>query len=146
MRIKDRIAIEKGITHTLEIDVRFSEVDSLQIVWHGNYVKYMEDGREDFGRRYGLSYLDVKANGYTIPIVKISCEYKNSLRYGDKATIKTTYIPCDAAKIIFVSHIYNQSNQLVAQGETVQVFVDDNDELALQCPPFFEQWKSEILK
>ncbi len=38
----------------IEVRVRFSEVDSLKMVWHGSYVKYMEDGREAFGREFGL--------------------------------------------------------------------------------------------
>ena len=40
----------------LEIKIRFSETDAMGIVWHGNYIKYMEDGREDWGKNHGLSY------------------------------------------------------------------------------------------
>ena len=40
-----------------EIRVRFSEVDSMGVVWHGNYLKYFEDGREAFGRKHGLGYV-----------------------------------------------------------------------------------------
>lgn len=36
------------------IKVRFSEIDSMQIVWHGEYVRYFEDGRESFGKHYSL--------------------------------------------------------------------------------------------
>ena len=36
------------LTDRKEIIVRFSEVDSMRIVWHGNYLKYFEDGRESF--------------------------------------------------------------------------------------------------
>ena len=56
----------------LEFPVRFSEVDSMQIVWHGHYVKYMEEGREDFGRKYGISYMIIKANGYLAPLVALN--------------------------------------------------------------------------
>ena len=80
------------ISFTSEIRVRFTETDPLGIVWHGNYIQYFEDGREAFGREHGISYLEQKANGYTSPIVKSSCEHKLPLRYGDVATIKTTNI------------------------------------------------------
>ena len=33
-------------------DVRFSEVDSMNVVWHGSYMLYFEDAREEFGRKY----------------------------------------------------------------------------------------------
>jgi len=44
-----------------EIEVRFSEVDSMNIVWHGAYSLYFEDAREAFGKKYGLGYLDILA-------------------------------------------------------------------------------------
>ena len=39
------------LSESLIITVRFSETDPLGIVWHGNYIKYFEDGREAFGRK-----------------------------------------------------------------------------------------------
>ena len=39
---------------TKSFDIRFSEVDSMGVVWHGNYAKYFEDAREEFGRKYDL--------------------------------------------------------------------------------------------
>lgn len=38
-----------ALTDRTSLRVRFSEVDSMQIVWHGEYVRYFEDGREAFG-------------------------------------------------------------------------------------------------
>ena len=56
----------------VEIPIKFSEVDSLRVVWHGNYVRYFEDGREAFGRQYGLGYLDIFENGnLAVPIVDL---------------------------------------------------------------------------
>ena len=37
-----------------EFDIRFSEVDSMNVVWHGSYPLYFEDAREEFGRKYKL--------------------------------------------------------------------------------------------
>ena len=48
------------LKETTNIRVRFNETDSLGIVWHGNYITYFEDGREDFGIKTGISYLDIK--------------------------------------------------------------------------------------
>src|SRR5437867_3559490 len=75
----------------LEFKVKFHEVDPLGIVWHGHYLRYFEDGREAFGHRYDLNYLDIYNHGYIAPIVTIHCDYKKSLLYGEKAIIETTY-------------------------------------------------------
>ena len=81
------------LVHKKEVSVRFSEVDSLNIVWHGNYLKYFEDGREAFGNEFGLGYLEVYKNGLLIPVVRIECDYKHPVTYGETIIIETKYIP-----------------------------------------------------
>jgi acyl-CoA thioester hydrolase len=126
-----------------EIIVRFSETDPLGIVWHGHYIKYFEDGREDFGRNYGIGYLDFLKNGFVIPVVHVDCSFKKPLRYGDTAIVETSFIPCDAAKIKFGYRLFNkESRELVATGNSVQVFLDkEQSGLQLLNPSFFEDWK-----
>jgi len=125
-----------------EVLIRFSEVDSLRIVWHGNYIKYLEDGREAFGRKYGLGYLDYINNNLLTPIVKVDIDYKYPLHYGDKAIIETTYVDQDSAKVVFDYKIYRASdNVLVSLASTIQVFLNMERELQLTIPLFFEEWK-----
>ena len=131
------------LTHTTSLKVRFSEVDSLHIVWHGEYVKYMEDGREAFGLKYGgIGYMDIYENGYLAPMVDVKIQYKRSLRCNDIATVEVRYIDTDAAKICFEYIIRNAANgEIVATGSSVQVFLDSNQELQLLSPKFYLDWK-----
>jgi acyl-CoA thioester hydrolase len=125
-----------------EIIVRFSEVDSMRIVWHGNYLKYFEDGRESFGLKYSLGYLDVYKHHVMIPLVKINCDYKRPLEYGDTAIVETRFIPTDAAKIVFEYTIYKNNDQdVAATGSSTQVFLTPEGELLLNSPEFFTGWK-----
>ena len=129
------------MTETL-IRVRFSDVDSMGVVWHGQYIKYFEDGREDFGNKFGINYLNFYRQGILVPIVKIDCNYKKPLIYGDTALIETRFADCAAAKILFNYTIYNNRNhEVVATGSTTQVFMNLNRELVLNFPPFFLEWK-----
>jgi acyl-CoA thioester hydrolase len=129
---------------TVEFAVRFSEVDSMQIVWHGHYVKYMEEGREDFGRKFGINYMLIKDQGYMAPVVKISCDYKKTLSYDDTVIVETRYVDSPAAKITYSFRIFRGSDkELVATGESIQVFLDMNRELVLTIPPFFAEWKKK---
>ena len=50
------------LTDQTEVVVKFNEADPLGIVWHGHYIRYFEDGRESFGKRYGIAYLDFYHN------------------------------------------------------------------------------------
>ena len=47
----------KPIKHKIERKVRFDELDPLNIVWHGNYASFFEEGRIALGDKYGISYL-----------------------------------------------------------------------------------------
>lgn len=123
-------------------DVRFCEVDALRIVWHGHYIRYFEDAREAFGKKYNISYMEVYDKGYSIPMVNISCDYKRPLKYGDKVRIICRYINSPAAKMIFFYKAFlNDSEVVIAEGKSIQVFLDMNNELQLYAPQFYLEWK-----
>src|SRR6185295_17764033 len=115
----------KQLIERIEVNVRFNEADPLGIVWHGHYIRYFEDGREAFGNKYGIGYLDFYHKNIIIPVVNIECSYKRSLKYGEKVIVETRFIPTDAAKLKFDYHLYNAGKgELVATGSSVQVFLD----------------------
>lgn len=125
-----------------QITVRFNEVDSLGIVWHGHYIAYFEEGREAFGKTFGISYLDVNKVGYAAPIVKTTTEHLLPLKYGDILTVETIFQNNRSAKLVFKYVIKNEENKIVCTGETTQVFTSlTNGELALYNPEFFNHWK-----
>ena len=128
--------------------VRFSEVDSMAIVWHGEYVRYFEDGREAFGREFkGLGYMDMYESGYAAPMVEMELKYKYPLKCNDTATVETRYIECEAAKIIFEYEVTRDSDGVtVATGRSVQVFIDPEGVLQLNAPEFYENWKKQWIK
>lgn len=137
--------MQRTLKHTTELEVKFSEVDPLGIVWHGHYIRYFEDGREAFGKKYGIGYLAFYKHGFVIPIVDIQCKFKRSLRYGDSVRIEIEFIPTEAAKMVFKYLLFNAgSGELVATGSSVQVFLDkEGSVLQLFAPPFFEDWKKK---
>ena len=142
MEVKTEKTTLINLSETL---VRFNEVDPMGIVWHGNYIKYFEDGREAFGAQYGISYLNVYKQGLTIPLVSINCDYKKSLQYGDKAIIETKFIDSPAAKILFEYKIYRASDHsLAATGKSTQVFLNKKGELQLIIPDFIIEWKKQM--
>ncbi len=127
-----------------EIEVRFSEVDSMGIVWHGSYVKYFEDAREEFGKEYNLGYLRIFGEGFYAPLVKLDFNYKKPLVYGDKMIVKVIYKKTDAAKICFNYKIFSTKDKsLIATGESIQVFLDKNYQLVWNNPDFYEEWKKK---
>jgi acyl-CoA thioester hydrolase len=140
MRRKQR---EAALIHKTVSKVRFSEVDAMNIAWHGSYVKYLEDGREDFGIRYGIGYMDIFRSGFKAPVVDMHLEYKNSVSFGDTIEIETRYINCEAAKLQFDYVIRTLDGKIVATASTTQVFLDGDGQLVLVNPPFYAIWKEK---
>ncbi|MBQ7443957.1 MAG: acyl-CoA thioesterase [Bacteroidaceae bacterium] len=125
-----------------EFDIRFSEVDSMGVVWHGSYPLYLEDAREEWGRKYGFGYLDMMNNGFYAPIVDMSIQYKRPIFYGMRARVDITYHPTVAAKLIYDYEIHDASDDsLLTTGHTLQVFMDKEYKLMLEYPPFVIEWK-----
>ena len=133
-----------ALVNTTRVQVRFSETDAMGVVWHGNYLKFFEDGREAFGREFGLGYHTIYSNGYTAPVVDIHCQFKHSLTFGDVILVETGYVACDAAKLQFVYKVMRESDGLImATGESTQVFLNTTNELELVNPEFLKKWKEE---
>ncbi len=130
------------------IQVRFSEVDSMRIVWHGEYIRYFEDGREAFGRQYeGLGYMDIYDNGYLAPMVDLQVQFKKPLRCNDQAVVETRFIEHPAAKICFEYKITRLSDgETVATGNSIQVFTNMEGELELLSPGFYKEWKKRWIE
>lgn len=125
-----------------EFNVRFSEVDSMNVVWHGAYTLYFEDAREAFGEKFGLKYLYIFDKGFYAPMVELNFQYKSPLTYKDKGLVEIIFRNTEAAKIIFDYNIYNlRTKKLAVSGYSVQVFMDHEFNLQWATPEFFKEWK-----
>ena len=133
------------LKNSTEIAIKFSEVDSLRVVWHGHYVRYFEDGREAFGKQYDLGYLDVYEHGLAVPLVDLQVNFKRVLEYGDSVIIETTFINTPAAKLIFEYKVISVKHGYIAcTGRSTQVFMAPaSKELYITVPPFMEAWKKK---
>lgn len=132
----------KALRASKVFDIRFSEVDSMNVVWHGSYPLYFEDAREEFGRKYKLEYLRIAEFGYYAPLVDLEFHYRKPLTYQMRPRIDIIYRLTEAAKIVFDYEIYdNETNELMATGRSVQVFMDKEYNLVWTNPDFYQEWK-----
>ena len=126
------------------LDIRFSEVDSMGVVWHGSYPLYFEDAREEWGRKYGFGYMDMIEHEFYAPLVDLQFTYKRPIFYGMRPRVDIIYRPMEAAKIIYDYEIYDTRDEsLLTTGHSVQVFMDKQYQLLWENPPFYEQWKKK---
>lgn len=137
--------------HELEITirrrVRFSEIDSMRRVWHGQYVTYFEDGREAFGRLFsGIGYADMQREGIYAPIYDVHFRCLAPLCLDDEFTVLTRYVYHRGARLDFQYTIARASDgEVCCKGTTTQLFIDRNGELMTDLPDFFRDWQTRHL-
>lgn len=118
--------------------IEFYDVDSMRIVWHGNYVKFMEKARCALLDRIGFGYLDMQREGYMFPIVDIKLKYMKSLRFGDTAKVVANLIEYENRLKIKYEIYNNDTGELTTKGESTQLCVRlETGETNFVCPQIF---------
>lgn len=140
--------MRKELEDICHVHVRFSEMDPMNIVWHGSYVKYLEDGRESFGLHYpGIDYKTMADAQTPAPVYDVHMKYFASLQYGDVAEIHTFYVYHIGARLDYRYEIYRErDHELCMTAETTQLFINANGELMLEEPEYFQKWKRKYLE
>jgi acyl-CoA thioester hydrolase len=134
--------MKDSLCETIRVQVRFCEVDPVRIVWHGHYIRYMEDAREAFGRKYGLGYMFIHDHGYVAPIVDMQLHYKQTAGIDDVLLVEITYRPAKGGKLIFDYVIYRESDRsLILKATTIQLFTTVEGVFEPSSPDFFSEWK-----
>lgn len=125
--------------------VRFEEVDSIGMVWHGRYPSYFEDGRIAFGDKYGLSYQSFVRHRVMAPIAQMHCDFKLPLRFDETVTIETSLHWNESMRLDFSYIIKNSNAQVAATGYTVQLLTDPAGTVLFVAPDWIEEFRRRWL-
>jgi acyl-CoA thioester hydrolase len=110
--------------HETGINVRFNEVDSYLVAWHGHYVAWMEVGRNELARSFGMAADQLAEAGFLGPVVTLELKYLRSVRFNDHVTVKTTVKRNDTPTIEFRSIIVGADGLPCARGVTVHALIN----------------------
>lgn len=110
-----------------ERKVNYYETDSMKIVHHSNYIRYMEESRTNSLSKIGLPYSKMEEEGILIPVLSVSCEYKRPARYEDIILIDVKVKEYTGVKLIMEYEITNkETGELLLTGESKHCFTDVN--------------------
>ncbi len=115
--------------------VPFHDVDAMQVVWHGHYIKYFEIARTELERLMGLTHEAVLRHGLVCPVVDAHCRYLSPLRNGDEGRARAFIVDADRSLLIAYEIFNDTSRRKAAEGYTMQVALSaDTFELVLELP------------
>lgn len=133
------------LRHVVERRVRFEEVDSLRIVWHGRYPSYFEDARMALSEKHGIGYTAFYEHQVPVPIKICHIDYCTPLYYDELVTIETIMHYSEVARLNFEYVIRNGAGVIATKGYSVQLMLDKDFELLLEPPAFYrdfcDRWK-----
>ncbi|ARV08118.1 thioesterase [Winogradskyella sp. PC-19] len=119
-----------------QIRVRYGETDQMGVVYHANYASYFEVGRTEWLREYGITYKSMEETGVMLPVISLEIKYKNSAKYDDLLTVKTSIKKLPTARIEFDYELINEKGDLLAIGSTDLVFIDMKRNRPMRCPDY----------
>ncbi|WP_224242877.1 acyl-CoA thioesterase [Hyalangium gracile] len=105
--------------------VIYGDTDQMGVVYHANYFRYFEFSRMEYFRLRGGSYRDMEREGYMLPIVEASCQYKSPAHYDDVLLIRPTVSELRRVSILFTYEVVRESEPttVLCTGRTLHACV-----------------------
>jgi acyl-CoA thioester hydrolase len=122
------------------VQVRYAETDQMGVVYHANYLVWMELGRTKLIEDLGFNYAEIEKDGILSPVVDLNISYKTPVRYGEKALVKTWVEDYDGIRITYAYEIYNEENQLAISGHSKHVCVKKKSFRPISIRRMFPDW------
>jgi acyl-CoA thioester hydrolase len=118
------------------IKAQFFDLDPLDIVWHGNYARFLEQARCEMLDRLDYNYTQMRESGFAFPIVELRVKYVAPIRFRQDFVVTTTLVEYEN-RLRFDYIIRDlASGTVLTRARTIQVAVRiDTGELCLECPP-----------
>jgi len=114
----------KNKSRELERTVSFYDLDPMQIVWHGNYLKYMDDARGALFDSLGVDLFGLyEKTSHIYPIIKTSVKHVFPLRHKDVIICKATLVEAKYKIIVDFEIRLKSDNRICARGRSEQVAV-----------------------
>jgi acyl-CoA thioester hydrolase len=107
----------------IELVVPFFDVDSMDVVWHGHYVKYFEMARCALLDRLGHNYTQMRAAGYVWPIIDLQLRYIRGARFGQTLIVRADLIEWENRLKIHYLISDAETGERMTRGSSVQVAV-----------------------
>ena len=120
-----------------EVVVRYAETDMMGIVYHGNYLPWLEIGRTQLLREVGMPYAELERLGYRLPVLEVQMNYKRPALYDQRIEVITTMHERPRIRMRLDYELFHEGT-LIATGHTMHAFLDHSNQ-PVRPPPALAQ-------
>ncbi|MBQ9888538.1 MAG: acyl-CoA thioesterase [Bacteroidales bacterium] len=122
------------ISFEVKMPVRYYETDLMGVVHHSNYIRYFECARNIMMEEMGYPVEQLAADGFFTPVISVACKYHRPAVMGDTVRAVATIENAPLAKLYVKQAVYNQNDELLADGQVVVAFTDKETGRPVRCP------------
>ena len=127
------------IHHEHQLRVRYGETDQMGNVYYGNFALYLEEARTAMIRELGISYKEMEANGFMLPVVEFHMKYRRAAHYDDLLTIRSEIREFPERMLVVHSSVYNEEGTFLSDGVVKLMFVNKESMKPTKAPDYFRQ-------
>jgi acyl-CoA thioester hydrolase len=126
-----------------ETQVQFFDLDPMEVVWHGHYVKYLEIARGALLDSIDYNYPQMRASGYLWPVIDLQLRYVASARFGERLKLRAEIVEWENRLTIDYLISDAATGRRLTRASTTQVAVEiATGEMCFASPPvLFEKLK-----
>jgi len=138
----------RGVLHTeVEILVPFFDIDSMEVVWHGHYVKYLEVARCALLDKLEHNYGQMRDAGYAWPIIDLQLRYVRGARFGQRLRVRANLVEWENRLKINYLISDAETGERLTRASSVQVAVEiASREMLLASPRVFVEAVERALR
>lgn len=107
------------MSHVFPIRVYYEDTDMAGIVYHANYLRYIERARSDWVREIGIDQLAMKVDGIVFAVRRIEADYIATAQFDDRLEVHTTLTQRTAARMVMVQNLYREGTLIFAAEVTI---------------------------
>ncbi|MGO2488167.1 MAG: acyl-CoA thioesterase [Pseudomonas taetrolens] len=137
----------KGVLHVdTEILVPFFDIDTMHVVWHGHYVKYLEVARCALLEHLGHTYTQMLEAGYAWPVIDMQLRYVRGATFGQRINVRASLVEWESRLKINYLITDLATGERLTRASTVQVAVEiASREMQMASPACFTDAVAKVL-
>jgi len=137
----------KGVLHVdTDVLVPFFDVDSMNVVWHGHYIKYLEVARCALLDHIGHNYTQMLESGYAWPVIDIQLRYVRGAVFGQRLVVRASLVEWESRLKINYLISDAETGERMTRASSIQVAVAiETREMQLASPKVFTDAVERVL-
>lgn len=101
----------------MNVRIYYEDTDAAGVVYHANYIKYLERARTEFFRSHGFLVAQLAKEGFIFPVVRLELDFKSPARHDDLLSIETKPVKTTGASFILRQRVIRTSDgKLLLEG------------------------------